>query len=78
MSSVITHTWGWRTRTSVSAFSSARVEAAPVGFDGELRSSHLVRGVIARSSCSGLSLKPDAAVATTGTGVPPASSTMSG
>ncbi len=39
---------------------------------------HLVFGVIAFSSASGLSLKPSAAVQTTGTGSPPASATISG
>jgi hypothetical protein len=38
---------------------------------------HLVFGVIAASSASGCSLKPNAAVQT-GTGVPPASDTISG
>src|SRR5512146_1026335 len=37
MSSVSTHTCGCFTSTSVSALSSAREYAAPVGFDGELR-----------------------------------------
>ena len=52
--------------------------AAPVGFDGELKISHLVFGVIAASSTAGSSLKPLSAVAVTITGVPPARSTISG
>jgi hypothetical protein len=58
--------------------SSSREYAAPVGFDGELSRNHLVFGVIARSSAAALILKPFSMVPTTGTGVPPASSTMSG
>jgi len=46
--------------------------------DGELKITHLVFGVMARSSASGFSLKPEAAVVATSTGVPPPSATISG
>ncbi len=39
---------------------------------------HLVLGVIAASRAAGCNLKPNSAVQTTGTGVPPASATISG
>ena len=78
MSSLMMNTSGCRTRTSVSFLSSARVYAAPVGLEGELSSTHLVRGVIARSSASGVILKPDSIVVGTATGSPPASITISG
>jgi hypothetical protein len=66
------------TSTSVSAFSSARVYAAPVGFDGELSRNHFVFAVIARSSWIAVILKLLSIEQTTSTGLPPASSTMSG
>ena len=78
MSSDMIHTWGWRSSTSQSARTSARVYPAPVGFDGELKMNHFVRGVIAASSCAGVSLNALSRPQTTSTGVPPASSTMSG
>lgn len=53
MSSDITQTCGWRMRTSVSALSSSHEYPAPVGFEGELKISHLVLGVIAASSAAG-------------------------
>eukprot|EP01022_Parablepharisma_sp_SALTPOND_P035049 TRINITY_DN939_c0_g4_i4.p1 TRINITY_DN939_c0_g4~~TRINITY_DN939_c0_g4_i4.p1 ORF type:complete len:1248 (+),score=348.87 TRINITY_DN939_c0_g4_i4:2480-6223(+) len=78
MSSVITSTWRWRSSTAASARSSSMVQVAPVGLLGELRISHLVRGVMARSSVVGVSLKPSASTQGTITGVPSQASTMSG
>src|SRR3954469_15952108 len=78
MSSVSTQTCGFLTRTSVSALSSAREYAAPVGFDGELRSTHLVFGVIAAANASAVSLKPLFSEQGTQTGSPSASNTISG
>ena len=49
-----------------------------MGLEGELKMNHLVRGVIAASSASGVSLKFVSIPASTATGVPPASRTMSG
>jgi hypothetical protein len=45
---------------------------------GELKISHLLRGVIARSSASGVTLKPVSGEVSMITGVPPHSSVMSG
>ena len=60
----------------VRSLESAR--SAPLGFDGEFRMIHLVFGVIAASRSPGVILKPLAMVVCTGTGVAPASSTISG
>ncbi len=51
---------------------------APVGLLGVFSSSHFVRGVIARSSACGVSLKPSDSGHATTTGVPSLTSTMSG
>ena len=49
-----------------------------MGLEGELKISHLVFGVIAASSASAVILKFVSIPASTNTGSPPASSTMSG
>jgi hypothetical protein len=72
MSSEIVQTFGWRSSTPASAFSSSAEKTAPLGFDGEFSISHLVRGVIARSSSSACSLKPFCALVGTQTGTPSA------
>ena len=78
MSSLAIHTCGWRSSTSPSAFSSASEYTLPVGLDGLLSTSSLVRGVMAASSCAGLILKWLSRPVSMATGVAPASSTMSG
>src|SRR6516162_1691683 len=78
MSSVMTQTCGWRSSTSATLRRSASEYAAPVGFDGEFRISHLVFGVIAASRSSDRNLKPLFCGQGTGTGVPSHSNTISG
>jgi hypothetical protein len=53
------------------------VYSAPLGLLGELSISHFVRGVMAPSNCSGVTLNPCPAGQRRITGVPPASTTMS-
>ena len=77
MSSVMIHTCGWRSMTSVMAFMSAHEQVAPVGLLGKFSSSHLVRGVIAASSASACSRKPLFCGHGTNTGVAPANLAMS-
>ena len=55
-----------------------RIIRQRIGFDGLLKMNHLVFGVIAASSCAGVSLNCVSIPAATVTGVPPASSTISG
>ena len=59
------------------ARSSASVYTMPVGLEGLLSISALVRGVIAASSCAGAILKPAASAVSTTTGTPPHMLTIS-
>ncbi|MDT4881391.1 hypothetical protein FQZ97_1172480 [compost metagenome] len=52
--------------------------AEPVGFDGELKMSHLVFGVMAFSRSLAVSLKLSSIFVLTKTGVPPLIATISG
>jgi hypothetical protein len=70
MSSDMNQTCGWRRSTAPSACSSSREYTAPLGLLGEFSISHLVRGVMAASSCSGVILNPVDAVAGSVIGIP--------
>ncbi len=78
MSSVSTQTCGWRISTSVIAFRSSALYAAPVGLHGLFSMNQRVFGVIAASRSSARSLKPLFWPHGTSTGLPSARVTMSG
>ena len=59
------------TQTLAMASSSLRLYIMPVGLEGLLRIMHLVLGVMAAASFSGVILKCSASVASTTTGTPP-------
>ena len=60
------------------AMTSSREYTAPVGLDGDTKTSAFVRGVRAASSMSTVALKPVVSSHTTGTVTPPASPMGSG
>ena len=73
----MTHTSCSAAQRPMAATSSGRT-TAPVGFEGETKTSNLVRGVRARSRSSTVTRKPFASLVITGTGTPPARYTASG
>ncbi|MNP39419.1 hypothetical protein D3C76_1329940 [compost metagenome] len=70
-------TFGWRSSTLPSAANSSRVKIAPLGLFGEFSITQRVRGLMAASNCSGVTLKPCTAPQGMTTGTPPLSMAIS-